>query len=139
MPPLTPARRSALIIAAVTGGLIVAMIVEIMLARRGFEFAGALRSGSVRLNAALAWWAVTGAAFLASFVIAAVISREIWHLLGSLRSFAVAPVVLALAGIGDLAPLSAPGAAVAHAIASLTALLAALLMAWFGAFFAVRH
>ena len=139
MPPLTPARRFALIVAAVTGGMIVAMIVEIMLARRGFEFTGALRSGSVRLNAALAWWAVTGAAFVASFIIAAVISREIWHALRSLRSFAVAPVVLALAGIGDLAPLSAPGAAVAHATASLTALLAALLMAWFGAFFAMRH
>ncbi len=143
MPPLSPARRLSLVVAAVTGGLMVAMIVEIMLARRGVEFTDALRGrvagSSVRLHAALAWWAVTGVAFLASFVIAAVMSRLSWLYFRSLRGIAAAALALALAVIGNLAPLSAPGAATAHAIASLAAMLGALMMACFGAFFAVRR
>lgn len=143
MPQQSPARRLSLVVAAVMGGVMVAMIVDIVLARRGVEFTGALRGllagGSVRLHAALAWWAVTGVAFLASFVIAAVISRVSWRYFRSLRGIAAAALALALAGIGNLAPLSVPGGAVAHAIATLAAMLGALMMAWFGAFFAVRR
>jgi hypothetical protein len=140
--PLSPARRLSLFIAAMTGGVMVAMIVEIMLARRGVEFTGALRGliggGSVRLHAALAWWAITGVAFAASFAIAAVMSRVSWLYFRSLRWIAAAALALALASIGDLAPLSAPGLAVPHALATLAAMLAAMMMAWFGALFAVR-
>ncbi len=143
MPPLSPARRLSLTVAAIAGGVMVAMIVEIMLARRGVEFTGALRGllggGNVRMHAALAWWAITGVAFLASFAIAAVMSRVSWLYFRSLRWIAAAALVLALASIGDLAPLSAPGGAAAHALATLAAMLAAMMMAWFGAFFAVRR
>ncbi len=142
MPP-SPARRLSLFVAALTGGVMVAMTVEIMLARRGVEFTGALRGvlggGSVRIHAALAWWAITGVAFVASFAIAAVMSRVSWLYFRSLRWIAAAPLVLALASIGDLAPLSPPGAAAPHALATLAAMLAAMMMAWFGAFFAVRR
>ncbi len=143
MPFQSPARRMSLVVAAVTGGVMVAMIVEIVLARRGVEFTGALRGalsgGGVRMHAALAWWAVTGAAFVASFVIAAVMSRVSWLYFRSLRGVAAAALALALAAIGNLAPLSAPGAATPQAIATLAAMLGALMMAWFGAFFAVRR
>lgn len=143
IPPHSPSRRLSLVVAAVTGGLMMAMIVEIVLARRGVEFTEALRGlfggGSVRMHAALAWWAVTGVAFLASFVIAAVMSRVSWLYFRSLRGVAAAALALVLAGIGNLAPLSPPGAAAPHAIATLAAMLGALLMAWFGAFFAVRR
>src|SRR5262249_13621442 len=87
--PLSPARRLSLFVAAMTGGVMVAMIVEIMLARRGVEFTGALRGllggGSVRMHAALAWWAITGVAFVASFAIAVVMSRVSWLYFRSLR------------------------------------------------------
>jgi hypothetical protein len=144
MPPQNPARRLSLFVAAVTGGVMGAMIVEIMLAHRGVEFTGALHGalgGGGRMYAALAWWAVTGAAFVASFAIAAVLSRistGSWLYFRSLGWIAAAALVLALASIGDLAPLSAPGAAARHAVATFTAMLAAMMMAWFGALFAVR-
>lgn len=144
MPPQNPDRRLSLFVAAVTGGVMGAMIVEIMLAHRGVEFTDALRGalgGGARMSAAFAWWAVTGAAFVASFVIAAVLSRistGSWLYFRSLRWIAAAALVLALASIGDLAPLSSPGAAARHAAATFTAMLAAMMMAWFGALFAVR-
>jgi hypothetical protein len=140
--PQPIALRHSLLIAAVAGGLMVAMIVEIELARRGLGLAGvgqALLHDGRQIQAALAWWAITGVAFLASFVIAAVTSRVSWLYLRALRWPAAAALALALATLGDRAPLSAPGAAGRQALAIFTALLAATLMAWFGAFFAVRR
>ena len=140
--PQPIALRHSLLIAAVAGGLMVAMIVEIELARRGLALTGvgqALLHGSRQLNAALAWWAITGIAFVASFVIAAVTSRVTWLYLRSLRWVGAAALALALATLSDRAPLSAPGAAGHQALAILAALLAATMMAWFGAFFAVRR
>ena len=141
--PQPIALRHSLLIAAVAGGMMVAMIVEITLARRGMELMGVwqalLRGGGRQLHAALAWWAITGIAFIASFAIAAVTSRISWLYFRSLRWVAAGVLALALATIANEAPLSAPGAAGAQALATFTALLAAMMMAWFGAFFAVRR
>ena len=120
-----------------------AMIVEIMLARRGLVLTGAwqgvMRGGGTQIHAALAWWAITGAAFVASFVIAMVTSRFTWLYFRSLRWVAAAALVLALAMIGDAIPLAEADAAGHHALATLMALCVAMLMAGFGAFFAVRR
>ena len=120
-----------------------AMIVEIMLARRGLVLTGAwqgvMRGGGTQVHAALAWWAITGAAFVASFVIAMATSRFTWLYFRSLRWVAAAALVLALATIGDAIPLAEAAAAGHHALATLTALFVAMLMAGFGAFFAVRQ
>jgi hypothetical protein len=120
-----------------------AMIVEIMLARRGLVLTGAwqslLRGSGTPLHAALAWWAITGAAFVASFAIAATTSRISWLYFRSLRWVAAAALVLVLATIGDAIPLAAADAAGRHALATLTALIVAMVMAGFGAFFAVRQ
>jgi hypothetical protein len=141
--PQPVALRLSLLIAAVAGGVIVAMVAQIGLAHRGVELMGVwqalLRGGGRQLNGALAWWAITGIAFLASFLIAAVASRISWLYLRSLRWVAAAALALALAAIADKAPLSPPGAAGAQALATFSALLAAMMMAWFGAFFAVRR
>jgi predicted negative regulator of RcsB-dependent stress response len=119
------------------------MIVEIMLARRGLMLTGVgqglMRGGGTQVHAALAWWAITGAAFVASFVIAMVTSRFTWLYFRSLRWAAAAALVLALAVIAGEIPLAEPDAATHHALATLTALLVAMLMAGFGAFFAVRQ
>jgi hypothetical protein len=139
---MTTSRRPILLVAAITGGLMVAMIVEIGLARRGFVLTGAwqgvIRRGT-QIHAALAWWAITGAAFVASFVIAWVTSRFKWLYFRSLRWVAAAALVLALAAIGSAIPLAAADAALHHALATLMALFVAMLMAGFGAFFAVRR
>ncbi len=136
-------RRPALLVAAVAGGVVTAMIVEIMLARRGLVLTGVwqglLRGGGTPMNAALAWWAITGAGFIASFAIAATSSRVSWLYFRSLRWVAVGVLVIALAAVGDAIPLAAADAAGHHALASLTALCVAMLMAGFGAFFAVRQ
>jgi hypothetical protein len=143
MPPSNPSRRPALVVAAIVGGVMAAMIVEIMLARRGLLLTGAwqglLRGGGAQIHAALAWWAITGAAFVASFAIAATTSRVSWLYFRSLRWVAGGALVLALAFIGGAIPLAAADAATHHALATLTALFVAMLMAGFGAFFAVRQ
>jgi hypothetical protein len=118
------------------------MIVEIVLARRGIVLVSAwqgIHRGGTPLRAALAWWAITGGAFPAGFVLAFVLSRVSWLYFRSLRFVAAAALILVLAWIGDLAPSAAAGAAGHQALASLAALAAAMLMAGFGAFFAVRH
>ena len=138
----TSSRRPALLVVAIAGGVMTAMIVEIMLARRGLMLTGAwqgLTRGGMQMHAAFAWWAITGAAFVASFAIAATASRVSWLYFRSLRWVAAAALVLALAMIGDAIPLAAADAATGHALASLAALTVAMLMAGFGAFFAVRQ
>ncbi len=133
--------RPALRMAAIVGGVMTAMIVEIMLARRGVMLTGAV-SGVVRgtqMHAAVAWWAITGAAFVASFAIAVATSRVSWAYLRPLRWVATAALVLALATIGDAIPLAAADTAGHSALATLMALTVAMLMAGFGAFFAVRQ
>jgi hypothetical protein len=134
------ARRPALLVAAIVGGVMTAMIVEIMLARRGLMLTGVAQGGGgTQMHAALAWWAITGAAFVASFAIAATTSRVSWLYFRSLRWVAAAALVLVLATIGGAIPLVAADAAGHYALAILTALTVAMLMAGFGAFFAVRQ
>jgi hypothetical protein len=141
MSSLMPSRRPALLVAAMVGGVMTAMIVEIVLARRGLMLTGAQqgRGGGTQMHAALAWWAITGAAFVAGFAIAAITSRVSWLYFRPLRWVAAVALVLALAMIGDAIPLAAADAAGYHALAILTALTVATLMAGFGAFFAVRQ
>jgi hypothetical protein len=143
MPDLSAARRLSMLVAAVAGGIVTAMIVEILLARRGVELTsawrGLLRGGGTQMHAALAWWSITGIAFLASFVIAATMSRVSWLYFRSLRWLAAGALALALAIIADAVPLAAPEAAGHNALATLAALLAATVMGGFGAFFAVRR
>jgi len=128
--------RPAVLAAAVASGVTAAMIVEIMLEHRGVVLTAAWRGA---MHAALAWWAITGGAFLASFVIAAVMSRFEWLYFRSLRWIAAAILVAALALVAAEAPLAASDAAGHHALATLAALLVAMLMASFGAFFALRR
>ncbi len=140
---ITGSTRAALAAAAVTGGVMVAMIVDIMLARRGVSLVGAwqgvVRGGGTPIHAALAWWAITGAGFIAGFVLARVAAHGSWLYFRSLRWVVAAGLSLALAAIGDLIPHGTAEAAGHDALATLAALAAAMLMAGFGAFFALRH
>jgi hypothetical protein len=144
MPTSNSTRRAALAAAAIVGGVMVAMIVEIVLARRGILLVsiwqGLHRGGGTPLRAAIAWWAIAGGAFPAGFVLAFVPSRVSWLYFRALRFVASAALILILARVGNLAlPAAAGGGAGHQALASLAALAAAMLMAGFGAFFALRH
>ncbi len=142
MPALSTPPRPLTLVAAMTGGVMTAMIVHIMLRRHGIELAGAWRGllrGGGQMHAAMAWWSTTGAAFVASFVIAAVMSRFSWLYLRSLRGPLAAILALGLATVTNDIPAPAAGAAGNHALATLAALAVAMMMAWFGAFFAVRR
>jgi len=142
MPALSAPRRPFVLVAAMTAGVMTAMVVHIMLGRHGIELAGEWRGllrGGGQLHAAMAWWSITGAAFVASFIIAGVMSRFSWLYLRFLRAPAAAALALWLATLTDEIPVPAAGAAGNHALATLAALVVALMMAWFGAFFAVRR
>ena len=142
MPALNAPRRPLVLVAAMTSGVMTAMVVHIMLGRHGIELAGAWRGllrGGGQMHAAMAWWSTTGAAFVASFVIAAVMSRFSWLYLRSLRGPLAAILALGLATVTNEIPAPAAGAAGNHALATLAALVVALMMAWFGAFFAARR
>jgi hypothetical protein len=142
MSALNAPRRPTTLVAAITGGVMAAMIVHIWLGRHGIELSGAWRGllrGGGQMQAAMAWWSITGAAFVTSFVIGAVMSRFSWLYLRSLRGPAAALLALGLATIAAEVPPPAAGAAGNHALATLAALVVAMMMAWFGAFFAVRR
>jgi hypothetical protein len=143
MSALNAPRRPTTLVAAITGGLMAAMVVHIWLGRHGVELSGAwqglLRGGGGQMQAAMAWWSITGAAFVASFLIGAVMSRFSWIYLRFLRGPAAAALALGLAMIANEVPTPAAGAAGNHALATLAALVVAMMMAWFGAFFAVRR
>jgi hypothetical protein len=87
----------------------------------------------------MAWWSITSAAFVSSFIIAGVMSRFSWLYLRFLRAPAAAALALWLATVTNEIPAPAAGAAGNHALATLAALVVALMMAWFGAFFAARR
>ena len=142
MPALSTPRRPLTLVAAMTGGVMTAMVVHIMLRRHGIELAGAWRGllrGGGQMHAAMAWWSITGAAFVASFIIAGLMSRFSWLYLRSLRAPAAAVLALGLATVTNAIPPPVAGAAGNHALGTLAALAVAMMMAWFGAFFAVRR
>jgi hypothetical protein len=143
MPASNSVHRAALVAAAVVAGVMVAIIIDIVLARRGIGLLGAwqgvVHSNGTPVRAAVAWWAMMGGAFGASFIIALVASRFSWLYLRSLRGVAVGALAIGLAAISDLAPPAAADAANHQAVVALAALAAAMAMAGFGAFFAVRH
>ncbi len=136
-----PVSRLLTLTAAMTGGVVMAMVVQIMLGRYGIALTGEWRNLSGaggHFRAALAWWAMAGAAFVASFLIAAVMSRFSWLYLRSLRGAALVALMFALATVGHGAAAPPAEVATAHAVATLAALLVAMMMAGFGAYFAVR-
>ena len=127
--------------AATTGGVMMAMVVQIMLGQRGIALGtwqNLSPAAGAHFRAALAWWAIAGAAFIASFAIAAIMLHVSWLYLRFLRGAAAAALIVALASVGHDAVMPADVAALGHALATLAALIVATMMAGFGAYFAVR-
>lgn len=139
-PKILPAHVFAV---AVMGGVLVAMLTQILLARSGIELAGVWRNlfaaNQPQLRSALAWWATAGAAFIAGFAIAFVMSRVEWLYLRWLRGWLAAALVIALAVLARDVP-TADGIAIGiYLSASVAAIVVAAFMACFGSYFALRR
>jgi hypothetical protein len=143
--PRTPAPLPVVYATAVLCGLMAAMVVEILLARRGIELAGAgrniLSTRALQLRAAGAWWLMVGAALVTSAAAAGALSRlpRPWTTYRGLRWLAGAAIVFGLAHVGHLATFEATRPVAAHVSISLIALAAAGLMALLGAYFAAKR
>jgi hypothetical protein len=131
--------------AALTCGVLAALAVQVWLQRAGFELVGlwqdVFSAKALQLRTAGPWWAMAGAAVIASGAIAAALSRlpPPWRRFRKLRWAFGAVVVFALADIGHSAGTLAAPHAGAQMAATLTALSAAALMALCGAYFTVRR
>jgi hypothetical protein len=133
---------------ALTCGVLAAIAVQIQLSQAGFDFVGLWRSlistGSARameLSTTVPWWAIAGAAFIVSGIIAAALSRLAlpWRRFRLLRWVAGAAIVYLLADIGHhSAGLPRVDASV-NIIISLAVIAIAALMALCGAYLTVRR
>jgi hypothetical protein len=130
---------------ALTCGVLAALALQIHLSRAGLDLVGLwdslLSTKALQLRTAGPWWAIGGAAFIASGATAAALSRLPlpWRRFRLLRWAAGAGIVFLLADIGhSTAALEGVGVG-ANVAADLGALVVAALMAMFGAYFTVRH
>jgi hypothetical protein len=128
---------------ALTCGVLAALAMQIYLAGFGFDLVAiwqSLSSGKgMQLRTAGPWWAMAGAAFIVSGVVAATLSRlpPPWHRLRLLRWVAGAALVFLLEDISHSVTMQ--GSAAANLAATLAALAIAALMAMLGAFFSNRR
>jgi len=137
--------RPAVCAVGVLVGVISALAVQILLGRNGVELATVWRNlvsaQSLQLQTAGAWWLMAGAAFLASAITAAIVSRAPlpWHQLRLVRWLLGGAVIIGLAEVGHIAASNQPPAGGDHVAISLSALIAAAVISLFAAYFAVKR
>ena len=132
--------------AALTFGVLAALAVQTWFSGAGFDPIGMWRdvfsAKALQLRAAGPWWAMAGAAFIASGTTAAALSRlpPPWRRFRALRWLLAATLVFGLAHIGHSAASAGTAAhAGANVAVSLAALFIAALMALLGAYFTARR
>jgi hypothetical protein len=133
-------------LAALTSGVLAALAVQIWFSAAGFDPGGTLQNlfsaKTLQLRAAGPWWAIAGAAFVASGAMAAALSRLPlpWHRLRILRWILAGVMVFGLSQIGHLAgPSSGHASAGATVLANFAAIGLASIMALLGAYFTARR
>jgi len=130
---------------AVTCALLLMLVLQIVLSRRGLHLAEAWRDYAAasppRLQAAMAWWIIAGAAFAAGAGVAALLCAypPPWRRHRALRWIAGAALVLALAHLGHSAAPPAGVTAGVDLLSTLTAAGLAALVAMLGAYFGLRR
>ena len=128
-----------------TCGVLAAMVIQILLSRRGIELEALLHdlhtSQALQLQSAGAWWLIAGSALVVGAAVVAAVGRLTWLLLRfPLIGWALGIVlVFALADVGDAAATPAAGSIGVHVALSLTALVVATLLATAGAILAARR
>ncbi len=138
--------RTLIYSAAITTGVLAALAVQIWFTRAGYAPAGIWQdlfsSRTLQLRAAGPWWAMSGAAFIASGATAAALSRLPlpWRRLRAIRWLLATLLVFGLAHVGHSTASAAIDAqAGMHVAVSLGALCVAAVMALLGAFLTARR
>lgn len=135
--------RRLILAGAVTFGLLLALGIHIILQRFDLNLGDLWRTDSPDLipgHAALAWWLIAAAAFVAGFVTASLLDSAVSGQIPlRMRQFLIAIGVVMLAAAGQAA--SAPSAAptLSGVMAGLVALGLGAVMAFCGAHFALRR
>jgi len=132
--------------AALTSGVLAALAVQIWFSASGFDPGAALQNlfsaKTLQLRAAGPWWAIAGAAFVASGAMAAALSRLPlpWHRLRVLRWILAGVALFGLSQIGHLtAPGNGHASAGAAVLANFAVIALAAAMALLGAYFTARR
>jgi len=142
--PVPSAVRVLAFLTALTGGVVTALALEIVLDGYGWHVAAIWRDIAAgtkpSLQSAAAWYAIVGATCAAGAVVAAVLARfpAPWRGLRILRWIAGLVVVFGLADIAHYAEPAEGVTATAQLLASGSVVIMAALMAMIGAVFALR-
>src|SRR5215813_1376236 len=119
--------RTLVYVTSTTCGVLAAMAAEILLRRTGIEVADtwhSLASGQLQMRAVSVFWLMIGSAFVVSAVVAAALSRlpPPWLRLRTLRWFASAVLIFALAEVGHIAAITVGHGGGAHTAMSMAGL-----------------
>lgn len=145
MSPVPEIPRILVFGTGLTGAVLLALAVQILLAHLGLDLAAAWRGlivgRAADLRAAFAWWVLAGISLVNGFVIAALarVIAESWWQLRLVRWLLGAGTVTGLALTGHHAGASSGLSVGENVGATLAAVLLSAVMAAFGAYFAARR
>ena len=136
--------RALPLLAALTGGALLAPTLQILLSTRGLQISDILQNATtgnpLSLRAALVWWIIAGSALVAGAMIARPLAQFAppWRRNRALRWIVGAMIVFGLAHVGHGATFPEGTSLPVYLIASAVALGIAAVMAAIGAIFAMR-
>jgi hypothetical protein len=136
--------RTLPLLAALTGGVLLAMALQILLSARGLQTSDLWRDmiagNPLSLRAALVWWIIAGSALVAGAAIARPIAQFAlpWRRNRTLRWIAGAAILFGLAHVGHGAAVPEGVTALVYLMVTTTAVVLAAVMATIGAVFALR-
>jgi hypothetical protein len=132
------------LLCALTGGVLVALALQILLSTRGWQIAAIWRDmiagNPLSLQTALVWWIIAGSALVAGAAIAWPVANLAppWRRNRTVRWIAGAALLYGLAHIGHAAVLPEGVSPAVYLLASIAAIVVAAIMAVIGAIFALR-
>lgn len=132
--------------AAISGGVLLAIVAQVVLAQLGLDISAIWHavkvSRAAQLRAATAWWLIAGITFIGGFAIAALVRYLVANPLRISDRVGWAGGLLAIAGltaVGSKATASHELGAAASVITGVAVLLAGGALSLLGAFFAMRR
>lgn len=138
--------RTLIFGAAISGGVLLAIVVQVVLAQLGLDITAIWQAAKVtraaHLGAAMAWWLIAAVAFIAGFAIAVFVRYLVANPPRISDRFGWAGGLVAIACltvIGGRATASHEFSAAASVITGMAVLLAGGALSLLGAFFAVRR
>jgi hypothetical protein len=137
--------RTLIFGAGVTGGVLLAIVAQVLLGRLGLDLAAVWRelfpTRAAQMRSAFAWWLVAGISFLGGLAFAAFVKyfSGNWWQLRVVRWVAAALLVGGLAEVGRVSAEPSGLAASANVLVNLAVLVLSGVLAMLGAYFVVRR